>query len=273
MLKKLCASLLALLILTTFSISAYAGKFDGGFTTQPFSSGAPLPVPTGSPVKGTVPSKGAIETANISKSAVEVTNASKSAIEAANASKSAIAITNASESAITTESTYTTDSAITDKTVKKPVFEEVFNDVLKEGTAIKNDYFIMTITNPQMDKESTVYKSYILSGNSKYDDVIISIAKYNEDTGKYEPMTNTDGESSWAIGEYRLFSKEIQLTEGTNKIKMIAYRTSQKEEALKENIQVNCFTISLLKEDLFTKTVNTFKQAVDSLSGFKKTGK
>jgi len=121
-----------------------------------------------------------------------------------------------------------------------------------------------------MDKESTVYKSYVLSGNSKYDDVIISIAKYNETTGEYEPMYNTDGESSWEIGEYRLFSKEIKLTEGPNKIKMMAYRTSQKEEALKENIQVKCFTISLLKEELFiTKTFNTFKQAADNLLGIK----
>ncbi len=225
MLKKLCASLLALFILTSFSIVAYAIPADsGGNTMQPSSSNAQQSS-TESAIKGTTTTKGAV----------------------------------------TGEPANTSSSAITDKSAKKPVLEDVLKDILKDGTAVKDKYFIMQITNPQMDKESTVYKSYVLSGNSKYDDVIISIAKYNDATGEYEPMTNTDGESSWEIGEYRLFSKEIKLTEGTNKIMMIAYRTSQKDEALRENIQVDCFTISLLKESIFTKAKNTFIRAAGSI--------
>jgi hypothetical protein len=229
MLKKLIAGLLALIILATLSISAYAIPSDGiSNAIQPTGSGIPQS-PTESAIKSTTSSKSAIS---------EVDN--------------------------------TSEAAISNKEEKKPVFEEVYNDVLKDGTTIKSDYFVMTITNPQKDKESTVYKSYILSGNSKYDDVIISIAKYNDDTGEYEPMKNTDGEYYWNIGEYRLFSKEILLSEGPNKIKMIAYRTSQKEEALKENIQVDCFTISLLKESIFTKAKNTFFKAADDILGTKK---
>ena len=248
MLKKFCASLLALLILASFSVSVYAGQTDSGIninTTQPVGSGLPLIGPATSPFKGITPSNSAIlnEPANTTMGSVTV-------------------------SAVTTGSAVTTTSAVTGKDVKKPVFEEVFPGILKDGMAINDPYFVMTITNPQMDKESTTYKSYILSGNSKYDDVIVSIAKYNENKGEYEPMTNTDGESSWKLGpfgECYLFSKEIILTDGPNKIKMIAYRTSQKEEAVKDNIQVNCFTISLLKPSLFTKTKNTFIQAAEAM--------
>jgi hypothetical protein len=248
MLKKLIASLLALLILTTFSVSAYAGQTGGGISLQPAGLGTPQST-TGSPIKSTTGS--ALN--DMTGSPVKGTTGS--------------AFKDMTPSAVFSEENITSESAISDKEAGKPGFEEVFIDALKDGAAVDNDYLIMNITNPQKDKESTVYKSYVLSGNSKYDDVIISIAKFNEDTGEYEPMKNTDGEYSWEIGEYRLFSKEIILTEGSNKIKMMAYRTSQKEEALRKNIQVNCFTISLLNESIFTRAKNTFINAVEEIVG------
>ncbi len=107
----------------------------------------------------------------------------------------------------------------------------------------------MTITSPDKDKDFTYKKSYILSGNSEFSDIIITIAKYNENTNEYERMNNTDGESSWEINSTGLFSKEILLAKGVNKIKIIATRTSQREKVNPE-IQINCFTIELLNEKI-----------------------
>lgn len=242
--KKLSAILLAFSILAISSISAYAGQTDNvGSTTQPAISTGVQQNSTSTAIKGITPSKGGISNEE-----------------------------NTSESAIASKSGITSKSAISNKNEsaeKRPDFGSVFAGVLEDGSAVWNEYFNLTITNPEKDKESTYYKSYVLSGNSKYDDVIISIAKYNERTGKYEPMQNTDGESSWEIGEFRLFSKEIILTEGTNKIKMLAYRTSQKEEALKENIQVNCFSITLLKESVAKQVI---KKTTDWIEGGIKDG-
>ena len=170
--------------------------------------------------------------------------------------------------AITAEGDATSEGAITSKgsdPVKKTEFEAVLEKAAKNGTAINNGQFVMTITSPDMDKDSTYVKSYVLSGNSKYNDVIISIYKYNEDKNAYEPMYNTDGESSWAIGDFRLFSKEIVLTKGINKIKIVSYRTSQKEEAKVENIQINCFTIELLNESIIKKVFRKTTEIGESL--------
>jgi hypothetical protein len=242
--KKFCSSLLALIILTAFSISAYAGQTDGvGSTTSPaINTGAQQNV-TGGALTGT---GGAIKSTATSKGAISDENSATS------------------ESAISSKST---------APEKKPSFTEVFTNVLKDSTAVNNDYFVMKITSPDKDKDITYKKSYIISGNSKYDDVVISIAKFNEDKGEYEPMKNTDGETSWAIGEYRAFSKEIILTEGTNKIKIITYRTSEMEEANADKIQRNCYSISFLKPSVLTKAVNRAADAIMELDIFKNNNK
>lgn len=205
MIKRISAILLLVLILSVFSLGAYAA-------------------PTG----------GAI-------------NTTQSGLNSGNKSANNVASKN------------TTDSAISGKNAdneKKSDFNEVLAKAIEEGTAAKdNPEFILNITSPDKDKDSTYVKSYVVSGNSKYSDVIITIAKYNDEKKTYELMCNTDGESSWKIGEFRLFSKEIPLTEGTNKIKILAYRTSEMDEAKIENIQVNCFTIKLLPESIISKVI------------------
>lgn len=229
MLKKVSAILLVLIIMTVSSVAAFAYPTDdGSSTTQPaINSGFQQ---NGSYIGEAITSNDDITS------------------EDAVTSESAIT----TESAITSESAIDAESAIT---TKKQDFEKVFNSVLEDGMAVNNGQFNMTITSPDEDKNSTYMKSYVLSGNSKYNDVVISIAKYNEDTNKYEPMYNTDGESSWEIGDFRLFSKEIILAKGINKIKIISHRTSQMEEALLENIQVNCFTIELLNDSIIKKVI------------------
>ncbi|MGI6668273.1 MAG: hypothetical protein ACOX4M_02180 [Acetivibrionales bacterium] len=129
-------------------------------------------------------------------------------------------------------------------------FEEKVRSILKNGQAIDNGDFIMTITRPENDRDSTYYKTYNITGKSDYNDVVISIFRYDEDTGEYVPMTNTDGESSWdCLG---IFSTDIKLEIGANKIMIHAYR---KSEMVASKLQVNCFTIERLPEKIAERVV------------------
>lgn len=238
MLKKVCVILIVVIIVTTVSLSAFAGYPDDiGSTTLPaISTGTGIDASsTGSAVNST-------------GSGIEK-NTSGTGITADKSSSS-------TDSAIG-KSSSSTQGAIA--TRKFEDFNKDFIRALKDSNARDDSYLIMEITSPDKDKDSTYMKSYVLSGNSKYSDVVVSIAKYNEGTGEYEPMYNTNGESSWEIGDFRLFSKEILLTKGTNKIKILAYRKSEIENAAVDNIQVNCFTIELLKESIIDKIINKAK--------------
>jgi len=163
---------------------------------------------------------------------------------------------NTTSSGVTTKSGNTSESAISNSaknsTAPKSDVEATLQNIMQTGKAIDNGEPIMKITSPDQEKDSTYKKSYILSGNSEHKDVTIFIAKYSETTGKYEKMKNTDGETSWEINSTGLFSKEILLTKGTNKIMILASRSSQKDES---DWQVNCFTIELLDESIAERVV------------------
>lgn len=135
-------------------------------------------------------------------------------------------------------------------------FNDKYINALKDGKALDNGQFIMTITKPENDKDSTYKKSYVISGKSAYDDVVISVARLNRDTGEYELIKNTDGESSWGIGS-GVFSTEILLVKGVNNLMFISYR---KSEMVAEKIQFNSVTVELLPESLAEKIV---KKATD----------
>ena len=129
-------------------------------------------------------------------------------------------------------------------------FEAKIQSILKKGQAMDNGDFIMTITRPENDKDSTYYKTYNITGKSDYDDLIVSIFRYDEKTGEYVPMTNTDGESSWeCLG---IFSTDIELEIGANTIMIHAYR---KSEMTASRLQVNCFTIERLPEKIAERVV------------------
>lgn len=216
MLKKMCALLVVLIMITASTAIAFAGNPDGiGNTSSPAIADMQQSSTTGSSV-----STGDVKTGTTSEGAISGTEA---------------------------------NNAKNNKLVSpKPDFESIFQNALKNGRAMDNGQFMVIITSPDKDKDSTYKKSYILSGNSEYDDVIISIAKYNDATGEYEQMSNTDGESSWEISSAGFFSKEILLTKGTNKIKIMSYSAAQKEES---KLQINCFTIELLDETIAERVV------------------
>jgi hypothetical protein len=144
--------------------------------------------------------------------------------------------------------------------------ESILNNVIKDGNAINTDQFLVTITKPDVEKLSLSYKSYSITGTTEQKDVRIFLAKYNDNTKEYEAFVNADGESSWDIGgKLSKFSKEIILKDGPNKIKIVAYRTSQEKELKLEDVQVNCFTISYLPVKVTTDPKILLKNAEDSI--------
>lgn len=132
-------------------------------------------------------------------------------------------------------------------------YKDLLDSLIKDGNAKESDQFLVTIRKPETDKISVSKKSYIITGTTEETDVKMFMAKLNEKTGEYEAFENTDGESSWEIGSFGMFAKEIVLTKGFNKIKMVAYRTSQEKGLKIEDVQVKYFTISLLDENIFKK--------------------
>jgi hypothetical protein len=131
-------------------------------------------------------------------------------------------------------------------------FEAALDSALRNGKAEDNDEFILHITMPETNKDSCYTKTYALTGKSLngYDDVVVYIARYNDKAGEYEPMNNTDGESSWSILD--TYSKEISLVPGANKIKILAYRKSQTNEP---KFQINCYTIEYFNDKIPEKVV------------------
>ncbi len=141
-------------------------------------------------------------------------------------------------------------------------FESEYWDTLKKGTALDNGKFIMTITKPENDKDSTYKKSYIISGKSEYDDVVISVARLNRETGEYELIHNTDGDSSWGIGS-GIFSTEILLVEGVNNLMVVSYRESEMVEG---KIQFNSITVELLPESISDKVTRKVAEIGTSIA-------
>lgn len=149
-------------------------------------------------------------------------------------------------------------------------FEAALMNALKSAKTEDNGEFIFKRTSPAKSKESTYSKTFALTGESlhDYDDLIIYIAKYNENTEQYETLKNTDGESFLPC--YGVFSTEIELTKGVNKIKLLAYRKSQMDDP---KFQINTFTIELLNETILDKvrkkSSEIMSEAWDLISGGK----
>jgi len=141
-------------------------------------------------------------------------------------------------------------------------------DILTEVTN-ETKQFLVTITRPEYDTDSTYKSSYVISGVSASTDTDITVVLqvYDKESESYVPMQNSDGESSWEIGSFGVFSKELQLTEGENKIRILAYKTSQNDWKLKD-IQANKFTVTLLKsgiKDIFKGVVDFTLNTIEKI--------
>jgi hypothetical protein len=139
----------------------------------------------------------------------------------------------------------------------KIAIEDIIADKYIESTG----QFLVTITRPEGD-ESTFNKSYIICGVSSNIDVEVVLSVYNESSGKYEEYKTTEGVSRWKAG--KLFTKEVILNEGANKIKLVAYNPAETDNlSVGDNVQVNKFTISVLKESLKDKIINGVVKITD----------
>jgi len=150
----------------------------------------------------------------------------------------------------------------TEEDLARKRFYSEYDSTLKNGAALDNGQFIMTITKPENNKDSTYKKSYIISGKSEFDDVVISAARLNRKTGEYELIRNTDGDSSWGIGS-GIFSTEIILIDGVNNLLFISYRKSEMDEG---KIQFNSITVELLPESITEKVTRKVAEIGKSIA-------
>lgn len=135
-------------------------------------------------------------------------------------------------------------NVISEEDLAREQFRSEYDNALKDGKALDNDLSLMTITKPETDEESTLIKSYKLSGKSDYDDVVISVARLNRGKGEYELIKNTAGDSSWGA-DGGFFTVEISLVDGVNNLMLISYRESEMEAG---KIQFNSVTIQRMRE-------------------------
>jgi hypothetical protein len=130
------------------------------------------------------------------------------------------------------------------------------------------DQFLVTITRPDGD-ETTFNKSYVICGMSDDTDIHVVLEIYDPSTEKYKDFKTVDGTNNWDVDENGLFTKEVFLKEGANKIKIIAYKESQAGSLeLAKNLQVNYFTITALNESIKDKIMRSVFQITDLLKKF-----
>jgi hypothetical protein len=111
------------------------------------------------------------------------------------------------------------------------------------------DQFMVKIFRPEMDS-STFNSLLIVSGVAYQQEITVQLAVLNLSTGRYEDLYTVDGLSKWETDEVGLFFKEVNLKQGTNKIRIIAYKTSMINNlTLGEDLQINDYSITVLSED------------------------
>jgi uncharacterized protein YxeA len=153
-------------------------------------------------------------------------------------------------------------SAVTVYAADKLDNEQVYD---KDTKSTKQ--FLVTVTRPS-GNESTFKKSYVICGVSeeeKIEDIQIKLLIYDEKSESYVDYKNTDGESTWGLGKYGFFIKEVLLpSEGVNKIRIVAYKESQEKNLIiGKNMQISNFNITVLNEDIKERLKNGIQKLAD----------
>jgi hypothetical protein len=143
-----------------------------------------------------------------------------------------------------------------DKDVPKVTVDDILNEALQQESG--NGKKIVSISKPEDDKDSTYKKTYVISGVTDYDDVKIVLTKYDSDEKKYVPLKDEDGKYKWDVGSFGAFAREITLTKGANKIRLLAYHIQKEDELKLDDVQIKDLTITLLNETIKDKVINTF---------------
>jgi hypothetical protein len=142
-------------------------------------------------------------------------------------------------------------------TKDKPDYKDLLNSVIKDASSEPTDEFLVNIIKPSSKTEVVTYKSYNICGTPIKSDLKVFFARYNSDTKTYQLIANTDGDTYWA-GNSQFFSNDISLENGPNKIKVVAYRTTQEDDLKRDDIQVTTFTITYVEKTLIDKALDIF---------------
>jgi hypothetical protein len=138
------------------------------------------------------------------------------------------------------------------------------NDELISKQTKASSQFIVTITRPDSD-ESTFRNSYIISGNTKKNNIKVKLLLLNKTSDKYELFENDEGESSWIIGTSGVFMKEVELpVEGSYAIRIVAFnKFDENNLVLGKTLQVSDFNISLLNKNIKDKIKSKMSRFID----------
>ena len=149
-------------------------------------------------------------------------------------------------------------------------FQAALDRIVRSKNIEETPQFLVTITRPASNEmvRNTTGRSYIISGITARSDITVVLAIRDEATGNYNYFKNTEGFSSWNIGSIGIFTKEVSLNQGPNNLKIIAYRNSEKENLeVGKNVQVNYFTVTVLRETMRERFINTFDKINDMIRG------
>lgn len=109
-------------------------------------------------------------------------------------------------------------------------FEAYLQEIIKKADMEETEQFLVTLTEPKKDNCPIVFEKmnicgFVINGKTKPEEaVIVILARYNDETGLYEELENTEGESRWQIGLFGLFAKEVRLPVGINKLKITIFK-------------------------------------------------
>lgn len=114
---------------------------------------------------------------------------------------------------------------------------------------------VVNISRPE-GNEIVFKEIFSICGSSVYDEATIELF-YKDEEGEYQPLYTTEGESSFTVGKF--FGKDIELSKGQNKIRIVAYT-----EETKSHPQIKNYTITLAEEK---KDENVLKKMLNWITG------
>lgn len=159
-----------------------------------------------------------------------------------------------------------------------PAFADssAISDAVYSKLTTQNGQLYVTITRPDSESDLTFKKSYIISGQTDLDGIWVKLLRYDKSEGRYVDYANTDGASSWKIGSSGIFMKEVELKDGLNDIRIVAYKEQDLEEAENQKnankktgikLQISDFAITLSNENFKDKIINNALKAIDFFMG------
>jgi hypothetical protein len=123
---------------------------------------------------------------------------------------------------------------------------------------------LITITHPDSGNENVFLKTYTICASTDSNHIRITLQKWNSTTEKYEDFANADGDSTWDVGTARFFAKDITLTIGLNKLRLLASDTTRPD--IKEPPYYLSITLEKKKKTGILDIIDN----LDKLNQFKK---